>query len=261
MNWAQVQSKIDKGRGKAAIRVGSPYSIYRIQANGAVQYLDPLNVIATNIHVLRRVIKGGPALESPTRMGTLYYEVVGDFTKYLVGDVFVSTDPFYLAGDTQVSYPTLQISAFALASHAPVKKSLGARVDRLVQIFRPDTAPDLTKTAVPGYWEAYTIGSTLPLVLTNGTFAFGAQAQTACFIPVGLQSSDRVTGRLLEDVPGMPGKTRWFAYVPSLHGFSFREGDILLMQDGSRYIVFHPYAQETGLVGSQLVLERVLAQP
>jgi hypothetical protein len=259
MNYAQIQTKIDRGRGKAGLRVGQPYTVFRIQANGAVQMLDPLNQLSGTAYVLRRKVHNDQALEAPTRMGTLFYEVVGDFSNYIVGDVFVQADTFYGVGATQVNYATLQMNAWVLASHAPVKKSLAARVDRFAQVYRPDISPAPPLADIK-YWEAFTLTQATPLVLTAGQFGFGSQAQAACYIPVGLQSSDRVLGRLLEDVPGMVGKTRWFSYVPPLPGFTFREGDLLVMQDQSRFVVFHPYSQEAGLVGSQLVLERLLAQ-
>ena len=40
MNYAGVQAHIDRGRGIAALHVGQPYDVYRIAANGAVNYLE-----------------------------------------------------------------------------------------------------------------------------------------------------------------------------------------------------------------------------
>jgi hypothetical protein len=95
----------------------------------------------------------------------------------------------------------------------------------------------------------------------------------ASLIPAGFQEDKRSKGMILVDNPDMPPRTSWAAYVmplpgggyypagPTGDGFTFREGDSIVDQDGARYIVTNPYRQDTGFVGSQLILERYVGQP
>jgi hypothetical protein len=257
MNYVGIQRKIDRGRGKAAVRLGQPYAVYRVQANAAANYLDASNLIAQRVPALRRIGKGpavSRALET-VPLHALFYEVVADLTTYLVGDVFVQQDPVYGAGATLVSYPTLQMDAMTLVSHAPVKPSLAARIDRLCQIYRIATAPDTT-----GFFES-TVDAALPVVLTSGMWGLGSATQTAAMVPVGLMPVSRMGGTLIPAIPESTARIRYGAVLPPLFGFTLREGDRIVTQDGARYVVMDLFDQEAGVACTAALVEREVAQP
>ena len=63
-------------------------------------------------------------------------------------------------------------------------------------------------------------------------------------------------------VPGDTGQTVYFVYIPPLQGFNPREGDRIILDGdastGTRYVVRHPYQQQAGMVGSQLMCNRMI---
>src|SRR5262249_47687291 len=125
-----------------------------------------------------------------------------------------------------------------------------------VQVYRPVQAPDAS-----GRWSP-TFGQALaPMVLSNGQFSFGTVGQLASLVPVGFQSAGNMRGKLLHDLPSDTGTQQWSCYLPPLpdgpsHSLVLREGDRLVDQDGARYVVKHPYRQEAGFVGAQMLIER-----
>ncbi len=253
MNYAGVQAHIDRGRGIAALHVGQPYDVYRIAANGAVNYLDALNKIAS-VPVLRRLIGGTKAGLEASPLIQLLFEVVGDMSHFELGDVFIQNDPAYGAGATSVTYETEQFNGFVLASHVPVKKSLGGRVNYLGTVARPNAGVDANN-----YYSADPCAGDV-LSLVDGVFALGVADAPAAAIPVGVETEKRIRGDLFNDIPTTTREVFFVMYVPPLPGFTFREGDYVILQDGSRYVVQNPYEQQAGFVGSQLVVQREAPQ-
>ena len=260
MDYVAVQRHIDYGRGRAGLVLGPPCSVYRVggAGGGSGNYLDPANLVQTNVRVSRRIVTSRAALESPPRsMGSLFYELLLDATNWLTGDVFVENDPVYGAGDTEVDYSTTQFEGYCLAYHGPIKKTIGARIDRVGLIYRPLETPDAS-----GYWSpTLPPGQVAPLVLMGGSFSFGPPTAPASQIPMGLMSMPRTFKAAFRDIPGDTRSTQWFCYLPPLPGYVPRSGDRIVndsdtFASGSRYVVIHPYEQEAGLQGSQLVLER-----
>src|SRR5262245_59833627 len=173
-NYIAIQKEIDHGRGIAARVLGQPYNVYRVQATPAINFFDVTNRLSVNTKVLRRRISSRDAIEGAERLGTLFFEIVGDMSPWLTGDVFVQNDPVYGTGDTQVDFPTVQFNGFCLSFHGPIKKAIGARIERQVQVYRPVQAPDAS-----GRWSP-TFGQALaPMVLSNGQFSFGTVGQLA----------------------------------------------------------------------------------
>lgn len=268
-HYNHIQHQIDRGRGKAAQHLGPPFDVYRVQANPAFDYLDAQNQIRTGFPVFRRILKGLEHKEGPD-MGSMFFEMIADMTQFVTGDVFVERDPFYgtsgypTAGDI-TPFPTPQFNGICLAFHAPVRKNIGARVNRLGLVFRPSTAPDAN-----GYW-ATDINGAAPLKLYFGAWSLGAPGDPNSLIPMGVSASERFHGELVQKLPAATPLTRWFIFVPALKDFQFLEGDIIatldqdapvedyadIIKNGSRYIVVHPFGQESGLVGNQLICERI----
>jgi hypothetical protein len=260
VDYRTVMRHIDYGRGKAGTVLGPPCSVYRmVPGTSTGNYLDTANRIATNIRSYRKITTKTSDLESPTRsMGTLFYEQYVDGEFYLTGDVFVENDPFYGSGATEVDYTTTQFEAYCLAFHGPQKKMIAARIDRVGLIYRPSETPDDT-----GFWSpTLPSGQMQPLVpAVAGAFSFGAVGATAAYIPMGLMSMARTFREAFRDIPGDTRSTQWFCYLPPLDGYTPRAGDRIINNSNdfttaSRYVVLHPYEQEAGIQGSQLVLER-----
>ncbi len=256
VNYAGIQNKIDRGRGKAASKLGQPYNVFRnLTTGGATNFLDTSNKVASNYLCFRKGIGGGAveSVETETKQGTFWYQMVSNLIGFKTGDVFIQNDPLYGAGFTSVTFATVEFNGLCLASHAPVKKTIAARVDRLASIYRPaSTGPDTNN------YFSNQLSQMLPLQLTAGIYALaGSPTATPTLIPVGMMPHARpYGGNIFDEVPGMPKKTLWFVYVPPLNGFFIHEQDKIQLQDGSIYTVLHPYEQYAGCVGFQLVCER-----
>jgi hypothetical protein len=255
VNYVTIQQKIDHGRQIGAQKVGQPYSVYRLGPNSNGNFLDPGNLVASNVPVMRRSVPDTKSLETAVRQGTHWYELIGSFSPFLVGDVFVQTDPVYGPGATSVDFQTDQINAFCLASHAPIKKSIGGRIDRTVTIYRPQVGPTADARG-PFFME--TLDQAEPLRILNGQCIIDAPGAKPAQIPAGFMIYYRPYGhdQFAPQTKGMTKPTLWFVYIPPLPGFIFREGDRIVEPTGERYVVYNPYRQDTGQAGFQLVVER-----
>lgn len=257
MDWNTVARHIDYGKLQAALNVGQPYSVYRLGANAAAAFVDPLNLKYSNFRMLRRINTKRENYEGPEHFGTLVYEFIGDATNLFVGDVLLQADPFWGIGDTLVDFFTIQYEGVCLVAHQPEKKTMAARLDRFGAIYRVQSTPDAT-----GFWDG-TLNFAQPLVLTNGVYSFGTVGQTPTPVPLGLQSISRTFEDLVKGLPTTTKRTHWECYIPPLPGVHLQESDRILMDANpllpstcSRYTIHHPFNQEAGFVGYQLVLSR-----
>lgn len=265
VNYARIQHHIDKGLGLAAKKLGPPYSVYRITNTSSGDYPGGWTLLATNQPFFHRRVNDKKLESALQSAGTLWYQIIGNVEPYLLGDVFLLTDPPYSpgrsygAGATSVA-GTIEFNAFALAWHAPVNEPVGGRLDRRAGIYRPSLNPAQLDDG-SSYWKS-THDNDTPLILTNGQYAFGTPGATASWVPVGLASTNRVTGDILfaPKTPGMTDAIRYYAYLPPLPGYTPSEGDAIITEDGARYLVVHPYTQNAGVVGSQLVVKRMISQ-
>ncbi len=265
VNYARIQAKIDKGLGIAGRHLGPPYTAYRLGANSTGDFPTAWTKLATGVPIYRERVSISE-LEIPLSGNeTLWYSIFGGMSGYLLGDVFVMTDPAYVPG---VSYGagatstpgTIEFNGIALAWHPAGFVPIGARLDRIGQIYRPNTTP-LANVDGSSYFED-TLDNDQPLVLVNGQYSFGTPSQVANWVPLGLASMERpITSPLVK--PAIPGglyMMRYYAYLPELPGYTPTEGDAIVTQDGARHLVVHPYTQNTGVVGSQLLLDRQVSQ-
>lgn len=195
---------------------------------------------------------------------TLWYEIAGDVSPFLLGDVFVSADPPYFPGVAYGTGATMmpgtsELDAFALAWHARMNPPVGARLDRRVGIYRPLLAPQSMPDGSKR-WNT-THERDTPLVLSNGTYSWGSIGGTASWVPCGFGSNDREFkgGGFTPDMTGIVPAARYFAYVPPLPGYIPAEGDALITESDARYVVLAPYHQNAGVVGSQLMIERLIS--
>lgn len=249
-----IQRNIDRGRGKAADKLGAPFDVYRLSVTSGGNFLASGNKIKSGYPVLTRPASLGAHKEGVVSAGIIEYNLVGDFTDFLVGDIFVSVDTAYGAGKTVApGAPAGSIQGFCLTQHASIRKAIGARINDTAQIYR------LNKGVDPeGYWSS-TLDNAAPLVLSAGSFAIASG--TAAKIPIQLSPILRPYGeRVIEKEPSNTRQAAYMAFVPPLPGFHFRSGDRLVARDGARYVVAVPGGQDVGAVGSTLFLQREVDQ-
>ncbi len=265
VNYAKIQHHIDKGLGLAAKKLGPPFEVYRIGATSTGDFPDAWDVVATNYPLFRRRISDRK-LESGLIGGSMvWYDIISNMEPFLLGDVFVSQDPDYDPGQSYgrgaTSTPdSIEMNALSLAWHAPVRKPTGARITIRARIYRPAAAPAILGDG-SHYWKE-TLDNDSPLVLTDGVYDWGTPGTQGSLIPVGISSSERLLRGYMfpPQIPGSMTIPRYFAYVPPLPGYAPIEGDAIVLEDDTRYLVSHPFNQTVGLVGSQLALERTASQ-
>jgi hypothetical protein len=271
-NPDHIQSVIDRGRGKAARALGGPFNVYRVGALTARNFLDSANMVSQGypVYHTQKSPSSFRGSYEGINVGAPLFDIVGDMGPFLVGDVFINGDlayqPYggtlpapttpggYGAGATSVTGTTLEVYAFCLGFHGPIKKSIGARLDRLAQVFRLPKGTDSN-----GYWSAST-NSAQPLILRNGKFSLGQLGVAPAWIPIGLAARPRWKSDLIKTIPTSTGELEYYCYVPPLPGFSFQESDRIVLQDTSRYLVQLPWEQQVGFVGSQLAVQREVLQ-
>ena len=266
MNFAFIQGKIDYGKGIAATKLGPPYDCYRVTPTSNGDFPDGWTKIQSNYPIFAKKFTGENKIMTGMRTSTQWLDLIANMNPFLLGDVFLLVDPpfvpgaSYGPGATSIAGPTEEFNAIALAWHPPVVKAIGARLDRLVTVFRSAVAP-VAQLDSSEYWQS-THENDSPLILTNGVFSFGQPGQQgASFIPAGIGSAHRQTGSQFgPGVPGMQKEMHWFFYLPPLPGYLPREGDAIIDMDGARYLVENPYEQLSGAVGNQMIVDRQIAQ-
>lgn len=255
-NYVGLTPKIFRGRGHAGRAVGVPWNVYRVTSASSGDYIQYSNQIATDFYVLNKIHKDG-TYETPLEMKTLWEKFVGDSTTFEIGDVFILNDPVYGTGDQVVVYPTQQFIGMCLAYNPPISKlAVAARVDRLVQIYRPAPGPD-----TESYWSQDT-ASAYPLVCVNGVFGFSSNLpNVASYVPAGLVPYWRPSGgaQFKPEVPGAIEFPTFFIYTPPLEGVHLMEGDRIIGPNGDRYVVMVSWIQEAAISGNQLVCRRATA--
>ncbi len=131
---------------------------------------------------------------------------------------------------------------------------VGARLDRYAQIYRPATEANGT-----GYL-VQTLDGALPVQISGGQMVLGNVGDPASLLPVGLQVETRMSGLVITGLEDQTPKTRWSFYVPPFPGITFRENDVIVLQDKSQYRVITPFLQYAGATGFQLMAEREVSQ-
>lgn len=265
VNYASIARHIDKGRGIAAKHLAQPFAAYRIEGSSSGDFPGGWSLITANFPLFRRRYIAVGKIETGLARGALWYEIIANMAPYVLGDVFLQIDPDYVPGvsygaGATLLYGTEQIEALSLAIHMPVGKSIGGRLDRRIKIYRPNAGP-ATLNDGSSFFKT-TLDNDMPLVLTDGTYAFGPPSAAASYIPGGFAAYDRQYGDELfgPAVPSMPKPSRYFVYVPPLPGYTPTEGDAVVAEDGSRYVCELAFYQESGVVGSQLVVHRQIRQ-
>lgn len=251
LDGSGIDSLLDGALGPIAQIFGKPYNVYRIKPASDGDFIQMYNLVDTGFFVDKvRLPPSDKNLVSDSKAGTYWYSLTGDFSAKLVGDVFVCADP-NAAGNSQVTYSTLQFDGFGLAQKGVLP--IGGRLDRLVTIKR---------SAMEADSDGYVTNTTpdMPqLVCVDGVFSFNDDPTvTGSLVPAGLMSEKKVSGDQTKGLSESPLKSRFLLYLPPLPGYVPREGDSIIEQSGVKYKVIYPYTQEVGTVGSQLEVERLV---
>lgn len=255
VDYAQITGFMHFGRGKEAEVLGPPWLVYRIGENSEGQFLDDFNLVLKNVPAYYKVNtpKLKQSIDFEKIPGVILYELAIDITQFQlkVGDVLICSDPIMQVGHTQVTYETNQINAFLLAQDKAAGLTVGVRLNQLVKVLRPSSGPSPNDA-----WEP-TSDNSNPVILDSGLFSLNYVGADPCYIPMGLFPVVRPYGeKAFNEAPGMPKKSGWAAYAPPMPGFNFRQGDRVIAKDRAIYQVVIAAAQETGLVGTYLFLER-----
>lgn len=264
-NYATIQRQIDHGLGVGSRHIGQPFTGYRIGATAVGDFPTGWTTVLPSASFFRVPAKP-QALEWTFKSTSLkFYDLIGDVSGLLLGDVLLQTDPAYANGysygpGATLVPGTIEIQALGLAWHFPVQVPTAAWLNRRVRVYRPASAP-VGLSDGSQYW-AETHDQDQPLVLSGGSFAFGVQGALASLVPCGIAASERSErGRLFPpSPPGMTPPVRYYAYLPPLPGYLPKEGDAIITEDDARYVVVHPFEQESGVVGTNLFLERTVSQ-
>lgn len=255
-DYTTWENLVNEVSGVGATLVGKPYNVYRITSTSNGDFIQPANLVFSIFIEREKDSSSDPGRET-LGQGVFWYSLVGDLSLCLVGDVFVQDDPFFGVGHTIITGPTQQFVGLGLSEYDALKLPTAGRLDRNVRVYRPPLGPNSDLQ-----WDN-TVPSASALVCTAGAFGLVpyTSSPVASYVPMGFQLDKKARGNIIVDVPDVPPVTRWQAYVPPLPGFTFREGDIIVNQEGDRYRVENPYRQDTGVVGSQLTLCRYVGQP
>lgn len=269
VNYARIQHHIDKGLGIAAKHLGPPYMVHRVAAGSSGDYPDGWDQVGTGVPVFIRRTTDAKILSALLASGTVWLDLIGNMEPFLLGDVFQLTDPPYQRGRSYGLGATSvesegRYNGFGLAWHAPVDEPIGARLDVRVRIYRVSGPPDVSLTDGAGLWRG-TAHVASPLVLSRGRYDFTDpySGVEASYVPAGVASTDRPPRGHIFPPPNTPGDMqipRYFLYLPPLPGYTPSEGDRLIQETGQRYIVTNAYDQRTGVVGSQLGVERRISE-
>lgn len=254
--YATLQKTVDLGRGVAASIVGQPGNVYRLLPGVSGAFIQSATEVLVNFPLMRKVIKGGAAMEAHEGISTVYFNLICDLRQLETGDVYILNDPYYGTGANLVDYPTQEFVGVCVVHHSVMKPSYGMQLNRLATIWRPETQPDGT-----GYFQSAALAGQ-PMNIVNGQAVWGPVGGTPDYLPIGLAPVTRPI-KPEQFRPGLAGMTEhvdYFCFVPPIEGYHPKEGDYIMTLDDSRYIVQTPWFLEAGIVGNSMIIRRVTSE-
>lgn len=256
-DYTTWENLVNEVSGVGATLVGKPYQVYRITSASNGNFIQPANLVFPNFFLERDKDDSSDPGRETLGNGVFWYKLLADLTLCQVGDVFIQNDPFFGVGHTIAPFGTEQFVGLGLAEYDALKLPIAGRLDRNIQVYRPPLAPNSDL-----YWDTTrTSGSALVCVAGQFILIPAIETPTASLIPAGMQMDKKARGNIIVDTPDVPPITRWSCYVPPLPGFTFRQGDEIVSQEGRRFKVENEYEQSTGVSGSQLVLTEYVSTP
>lgn len=264
MTSSIFQSMVDKALGNLGAAIGKDHAVYRIGPKSSGDFPAAWLKLTPRVSIHRNRVTSRDLESNLMSERTLWYEVIGDMSQFRLGDVFVSSEADYQpglaygAGATSIP-GTQEIDGFALAWHAHASAPIGARISHPVQIYRPELSPAMQTDGSKRWAETHE--TDMPLILSNGVYSWGAPGGTASIVPAGLGSNDREYrgGAFQPDDTGILPMGRFYVYLPILPGYDPAEGDAVITEDDTRFVMTSPYTQRTGVVGHQATIERQIS--
>jgi hypothetical protein len=261
-NYVNLTKILNRACGIGAAHIGVPGWIYRITSSSNGDFIQDANKQFQIWADRAKMKRFDPAFESDIRMETYWFELLINANPLQVGDVWVINDPYLNVGDVTVPFETTQFIAFAMAAMPPLKHAISARLDTNAQFYRPSLQPISTPigpNTLP-YFDS-TLPNELPLLCINGNFQLGTVVDTASKIPVGTMPMNNSGAIYTAPTANMPIQERRRIYIPSLPGWTFKAGDKIVTEQGSRYVILSNYSQDIGTIGNQFLIEKITSGP
>jgi hypothetical protein len=248
-NYISIHPILQHAYGVLAQVTGIPWNVYRPQPNSSGDYIQPQNLIATNVMMDRHPMKSGnPGFEGDKQLPVFWYEIIGNCLPFQVGDIFVSNDQVYNIGVTETNYPSDEFVGMCLAENMPTMQPIMARINTTMQLYTPNLLPNLQD-----YMDS-TLPNMQPIILDNGQFGPANAGQIAANIPIGVVSRRSYGGEIYnQETANMPPVEKRLIFVPALPGYQPKAGDEMVMLDGSRYRIDSNYHQSVGTCGGLYV--------
>lgn len=247
---AHIDSKIQRGRGKAASKLGQTYTQYRLgSTSGSITSGTP---IATNFPA--RIAKASKKAIENQSFDLLVMEATCDNRTLEIGDLLVETG--YGSDNGQ----------YWVAQKRPTRETLWVRAESNCNITRPmPTAGAASQQPASGPelvdgWAGVQKDTEQILTLQNGLYSFTSTAgATKAVIPAGLQPLNRIKDARDPDIPTALYREHFLVYLPLLPGAILNELDRISFSNmGDAYEIALMFTTEqTGLSGWILIVEKL----
>jgi hypothetical protein len=251
-NWINITRIAQNTYGVLAQVTGIPVNVYRLTANSNGNWIQPQNLVVSNLKCDRMPMKAGDkGFEGPSDLRNFWYELMFNGNNFLVGDVFVSNDHVLNKGWVETTYNSTEFVGWCLAENMPTRAPIGARLNTTAQIYTSAIVPD-----VNNYFNS-TLPNRMPIILQNGRFAALNAGQEAAVIPIGVMPYRSYGGDIYnQETANMPPLEKRLLYVPPLPGYQVIAGDEFVFADGSRYNIDSNYHQTVGASGSWYICRK-----
>lgn len=251
-NYISINRILQHAYGVLSQVTGIPWLVYRVQPNSNGDYIQEQNLIATNVIMDRRPMKGSnPGFEGAKQVPNFWYEIIGNCLPFRIGDIFVSNDKVFNFGAVATKFSADEFVGMCLAENMPTMQPIMARINTTMQLYTASILP-----TVQNYFDS-TLPNRMPIILVNGQFMAQNTGQTAAVIPVGVMYYRSYSGEIFEQsTANMPPVEKRLVFVPALPGYQPIASDELVMADGSRYIIDGNYHQDVGAVGGLYICRK-----
>lgn len=241
--------KIQRGRGKAANKLGQTYDVRRLNASTNVSVTSNRPVLyglAARIEKTTSKVK----IENST-FDLQVYKATTDNRQLHVGDVL-----------TETGFEAQPVS-YIFAQRRPTRETLWVRTEFAVSITRPrsdagrvDQMPAQGGATLDAWSGGYKANEQI-LTLTSGLYSF-QQSGTAAVVLVGMQPLNRLSDASVKGVPTAFYRERFVCYVPELPGDQLMEEDVINVGLSDRYEVALVYSSDqVGFTGYICIVEKL----
>jgi hypothetical protein len=253
---ARIDAKIQRGRGKAAQKLGQTYDIRRANSRTNIGIGTTRAVITGFPSRLRRITSKN-ILENQT-FEILTFQATCDNRTLQLGDLA-----------TETGYEAMQAGNYIVAQMRPTRESVWVRVESNVVISRPNgTAGQAAQQPTNGNTYVEGWAGTWPeneeiLQLVNGIYSFTTESgATPAQVPCGLEPNARIRDGNTLGLPTEQYRDQFMIYLPMLYtnagGVMLNELDRINFGQSDRYEIAKLYTSDmTGLSGQICQVEKL----